>query len=80
VGFWADEAGGAAVKALEATAEADAYVTSLKEAARFCINAARGQVRSEAPPENAPVAKDEKAPAPQSKKAKGAPAPPARVA
>jgi hypothetical protein len=42
VGFWADDGGGAALKALEATAEADAYATSLKEAARFCIDAARG--------------------------------------
>ena len=36
------KASGAGIKALEATAEADAYVTSLKEAARFCIDAARG--------------------------------------
>ena len=42
VGFWCDEGGGAGIKALEATAEADAYVTSLKEAARFCTDAARG--------------------------------------
>lgn len=45
VGFWADEGGGAALKALEATAEADGYVISLKEAARFCIDAARGHDR-----------------------------------
>ena len=38
-----DEGIGAGIKALEATAEADAYVTSLKEAARFCVDAARGQ-------------------------------------
>jgi len=31
----ANNGGGAALKALEATAEADAYATSLKEAARF---------------------------------------------
>lgn len=50
VGFWADDGGGAALKALEATAEADAYATSLKEAARFCIDAARGHevLKSEA--------------------------------
>lgn len=81
VGFWCDERGGAGIKALEATAEADAYVTSLKEAARFCADAARGQEAEkdeQAPP---PVAKGEKAPAPKSKKtAKDEPAPPARVA
>ena len=43
VGFWCDEGSGTGIKALEATAEADAYVTSLKEAARFCVDAARGQ-------------------------------------
>jgi predicted PurR-regulated permease PerM len=81
VGFWVDEGGGAGIKALEATAEADAYVTSLKEAARFCADAARGQ---EAPKdEQAPplAAKGEKAPALKSKKtAKDEPAPPAQVA
>ena len=84
VGFWCDEGGGAGIKALEATAEADAYVTSLKEAARFCTDAARGH---EAEPKTAQtppaetVTKDQKAPAPKSKKTtKDEPAPPARVA
>ena len=84
VGFWCDEGSGAGIKALEATAEADAYVTSLKEAARFCVDAARGQEaeKSKATPPPADFsAKDEKAPAPKSKKtAKDEPAPPARVA
>ena len=48
IGFWYDEGGGAGIKALKATAEADAYVTSLKEAARFCTEAARAH---EAEPE-----------------------------
>ena len=84
VGFWCDEGSGTGIKALEATAEADAYVTSLKEAARFCVDAARGQEaeKSKATPSPADSsAKDEKAPAPKSKKtAKDEPAPPARVA
>ena len=79
-----DEGGGAGIKALEATAEADAYVTSLKEAARFCVDAARGQEAEKskaAPPPADSSAKDGKAPAPKSKKtAKDEPAPPARVA
>ena len=63
LGFWADEGGGAAVKALAATAEADTYATTLKEAARFCIDAARGheQAKSETPAKNT-AAKDDKAP------------------
>jgi len=46
VGYWADERESRAVKALEATAEADAYATSLREAAELCLNAARGQQAS----------------------------------
>jgi predicted PurR-regulated permease PerM len=84
VGFWCDERGGAGIKALEATAEADAYVTSLKEAARFCADAARGQEAEKREATPSPVgsaAKGEKAPAPKSKKtAKDEPAPPAQVA
>jgi predicted PurR-regulated permease PerM len=84
VGFWVDEGGGAGIKALEATAEADAYVTSLKEAARFCADAARGQEAEKREATPSPVgsaAKGEKAPAPKSKKtAKDEPAPPAQVA
>jgi predicted PurR-regulated permease PerM len=64
VGFWADDGSGAAVKALAATAEADAYATTLKEAARFCIDAARGheQAKSETPAKSDTAAKDDKAP------------------
>jgi predicted PurR-regulated permease PerM len=84
VGFWVDEGGGAGIKALEATAEADAYVTSLKEAARFCADAARGQAAEKREATPSPVgsaAKGEKPPAPKSKKtAKDEPAPPAQVA
>ena len=73
VGFWADEGGGAALKSLEATAEADAYATTLKEAARFCIDAARGheEAKSETPAKSDAAAKDDKAP-------KDAKAPPAK--
>jgi predicted PurR-regulated permease PerM len=73
VGFWADEGGGAALKSLEATAEADAYATTLKEAARFCIDAARSHEpeKSEAPAKSDTAAKDDKAP-------KDAKAPPAK--
>ena len=46
VGYWADERESRAVKALEATAEADAYATSLREAAELCLNAARSQQAS----------------------------------
>ena len=73
VGFWADDGGGAALKSLEATAEADAYATTLKEAARFCINAARSHEpeKSEALAKSDTAAKDDKAP-------KDAKAPPAK--
>jgi hypothetical protein len=85
VGFWADEGGGAAVKALQASAEADAYATSLKEAARFCIDAARGEEEADRgePPQAETAEKDEKAPpapARSKKAAKDEPTPPARVA
>ncbi|HSB58079.1 MAG TPA: AI-2E family transporter [Methyloceanibacter sp.] len=64
VGFWADEGGGAALKSLEATADADAYATTLKEAARFCIDAARGHeaAKGETPAKSDTTAKDDKAP------------------
>ena len=73
VGFWADDGGGAALKSLEATAEADAYATTLKEAARFCIDAARSHEpeKSEAPAKGDAATKDDKAP-------KDAKAPPAK--
>ena len=73
VGFWADDGGGAALKSLEATAEADAYATTLKEAARFCIDAARSHEpeKSETQAKSDAAAKDDKAP-------KDAKAPPAK--
>ena len=40
VGCWTDDATGAPVKALKETAEADAYATSLHEAAEIAVNAA----------------------------------------
>ena len=42
--FWADESDGAAVKALLATGEADAYATSLHEAVEICVKAAKGEL------------------------------------
>ena len=41
VGCWTDDAAGAPLKALKETAEADAYATSLHEAAEIAVNAAR---------------------------------------
>jgi predicted PurR-regulated permease PerM len=41
VGCWTDDAEGAPVKSLKETAEADAYATSLHEAAEIAVNAAR---------------------------------------
>jgi predicted PurR-regulated permease PerM len=41
VGCWTDDATGAPVKALKETAEADAYATSLHEAAEIAVDAAR---------------------------------------
>jgi predicted PurR-regulated permease PerM len=64
VGFWADDGGGAALKSLEATADADAYATTLKEAARFCVDAARGRepAKGETPAKSDTAANDDKAP------------------
>jgi hypothetical protein len=41
VGCWTDDAAGAPLKALKETAEADAYATSLHEAAEIAVDAAR---------------------------------------
>lgn len=41
VGCWTDDAAGAPLKALKETADADAYATSLHEAAEIAVNAAR---------------------------------------
>jgi predicted PurR-regulated permease PerM len=46
VGYWASNANGT-VKALEQTAEADAYATSLKQAAEVVINTARAPAAKE---------------------------------
>jgi predicted PurR-regulated permease PerM len=82
VGFWADDGGGAALKSLEATAEAEAYATTLKEAARFCIDAARGQepAKSETPAKSDTSAKDDKAPPAKGEKPAKDEKAPARVA
>jgi hypothetical protein len=40
VGYWAADAAGEPVKALEETAEADAYATSLQQASEIAVNAA----------------------------------------
>jgi hypothetical protein len=42
VGCWTDDAAIAPLKALKETAEADAYATSLHDAAEIAVNAARG--------------------------------------
>ena len=44
VGYWTEERDSSAFKAVEATAEADAYATSLREAAEICLREARGNV------------------------------------
>jgi predicted PurR-regulated permease PerM len=74
VGFWCDGGGAGALKALEVTAAADAYATTLKQAARFCIDAARAETppQTETPPTGDAGAKDDKAqPAKSEKPAKG---------
>jgi hypothetical protein len=60
-------------------AQADAYVTSLKEAARFCIDAARSHEpqKSETPTDDS-APKDDKAP--KAEKAAKSDKAPARVA
>jgi hypothetical protein len=42
VGCWTDDAASAPLKALKETAEADAYATSLHDAAEIAVSAARG--------------------------------------
>jgi hypothetical protein len=76
VGFWADDGGGSALKALEATAEADAHATSSKEAAPFCIDAAHSHEppRSETSKDDRALQDDKGPKAAKSEKA------PARVA
>jgi predicted PurR-regulated permease PerM len=43
VGYWGGEGSAGSLKALQATAEADAYATTLREAALFAIEAARSE-------------------------------------
>jgi hypothetical protein len=56
VGCWAEEKGSNALKAIETTAEADAYATSLREAAEICLRAARGDLSAESEKTTARVA------------------------
>lgn len=56
VGYWTEERGSNAFKAVETTAEADAYATSLREAAEICLDAARGESPAEATKTDARVA------------------------
>ena len=44
VGYWAEDSSGGPVKALRETAEADAYATSLREAAEMAVDVARRPV------------------------------------
>lgn len=55
VGYWAEGPDSAAVKALHATAEADAYATSLHEAVEICVKAAKGELKSELAGKEEPV-------------------------
>ena len=47
IGYWTGDAEGSAFRAVEQTAEADAYATSLTDAAEFCLKAAQGQLPEE---------------------------------
>jgi hypothetical protein len=55
---------------LEATAEADAYATTLREAALFCIEAARGEApaKVETPQSTEPKSEKAEREKPESKK------------
>jgi predicted PurR-regulated permease PerM len=76
VGYWAGEGSAGSLKALQATADADAYATTLREAALFCIHAARGEASAkvETPQGSQPQSDQAKREKPESKK------PAARVA
>jgi predicted PurR-regulated permease PerM len=76
VGYWAGEGSAGSLKALQATADADAYATTLGEAALFCIHAARGEASAkvETPQGSQPQSDQAKREKPESKK------PAARVA
>ena len=49
VAYWADKFNTESVKELRATAEADAYATSLQEAVEICVTAAKGELKREQP-------------------------------
>jgi predicted PurR-regulated permease PerM len=76
VGYWAGEGAAGSLKALQATADADAYATTLRAAALFCIHAARGEApaKVETPQGSQPQSDQAKREKPKSEK------PPARVA
>jgi len=70
VGYWGGEGSAGSLKALEATAEADAYATTLREAALFCIEAARGEApaKVETPQGTEPKSEKAEREKPESKK------------
>jgi predicted PurR-regulated permease PerM len=55
VGYWAEDPTAASVKALAATADADAYATSLHEAVELCVKAAKGELAGKELPKAEPV-------------------------
>jgi hypothetical protein len=68
VGYWGGEGSTASLKALQATAEADAYATTLREAALICIEAARGEASAEAPQGTEPQSEKPEREKPKSEK------------
>jgi predicted PurR-regulated permease PerM len=70
VGYWGGEGSAGSLKALQATADADAYATTLRGAALFCIHAARGEApaKVEAPQGSQPQSDQAKREKPESKK------------
>jgi predicted PurR-regulated permease PerM len=70
VGYWGGEGSAGSLKALQVTAEADAYATTLREAALFCIDAARGESAAEveAPQSSQPQSDKAKREKPESEK------------
>ena len=49
VAYWADKLDTESVKELRATAEADAYATTLQEAVEICVTAAKGELKRKQP-------------------------------
>jgi predicted PurR-regulated permease PerM len=70
VGYWGGEGSAGSLKALQATAEADTYATTLREAASFCIHAARGEsaAKVETPQSSQPQSDKAKRKKPESEK------------